>query len=145
MGGAIRMYSSRDKNLMKAIREDDSQLFAESLQKGANVNKSFDYGWTPLHWASFKGRTEMVETLVNRGARTNRKNNDKNTPLDICCYDAATVNKEQRLLIMKLLKDGANPSINISNGSSGSYGSGVGTPIDQQNLLDQTGEIKVEE
>ena len=78
MGGAFRMYAAKDKDLLKAIREDDMRLFNDALQRGAHVNGSFDYGWRPLHWASFKGNQMMVEILVDRGAKSKTKNNDKN-------------------------------------------------------------------
>jgi len=109
MGGAFRQYPSKDKDLLKAIRENDDRLFLDALVKRkANVNRSFDYGWTPLHWASFKGRLTMVETLIDRGAKS-VKNNDKNYPIDICYYDAEP-NPIERAKIMAVLKQGSVPT-----------------------------------
>ena len=104
------MYAAKDKDLLKAIREDDMRLFNDALQRGAHVNGSFDYGWRPLHWASFKGNQMMVEILVDRGAKSKTKNNDKKTPMDICCYDAPTVDPENRKKILQILNRGRSVS-----------------------------------
>lgn len=110
MGGAFRMYPAKDKDLLRAIREDDLRLFNDALQRGAHVNRSFDYGWRPLHWASFKGNQTMVEILIDRGAKSKTKNNDKKTPMDICCYDASTVDLKNRKRILHILNQGLSVS-----------------------------------
>ena len=107
MGAVVgRMYTSKDKQLLRSIREGegDMRLFNEALEKKANVNTAFDYGWTALHWASFKGRETMCEILVDRGAKQ-VKNNDKNTPKDICCWDAGpSPDPELRSRILQVLE-----------------------------------------
>jgi ankyrin repeat protein len=100
MGSAVRLYSRKDKDLLNAIRTDDLRLFNVALEKGAAINKAFDYGWTPLHWASFKGNLTMVEILRDRGAKTKQKNNDKNTPADICCWDGGDPTIRKKIMIV---------------------------------------------
>ena len=108
MGAVVgRMYSAKDKALLTSIRNGDGDLrmFNEALERKANVNTAFDYGWTALHWASFKGRETMVEILLDRGARQ-IKNNDKNLPKDICCWDAGPApDQELRARILRILQD----------------------------------------
>jgi hypothetical protein len=52
----------------------------------------------------------MVEILVDRGAKSKTKNNDKKTPMDICCYDAPTVDPENRKKILQILNRGRSVS-----------------------------------
>ena len=101
------MYSAKDKALLKSIRDGDGDLraFNAALERGANIRTAFDYGWTAVHWASFKGRETMVEILIDRGAKQ-VKNNDKNYPKDICCWDAGpTPDPELRARILRILED----------------------------------------
>ena len=102
------MYSSKNKDLLKAIRDNDLRAFNDALQRGASVNASYDYGWSALHWASYKGNLTMCEILVDRGAKTNKKNNDKNTPKDICFYDAPPDLDERRKILAVLECTGSN-------------------------------------
>ena len=108
MGAIVgRLYTAKDKLLLKSIREGDGdlRLFNEALERKANVNCAFDYNWTALHWAAFKGRETMVEILLDRGAR-NRKNNDGNFPADIACWDAGpTPDPQLRARILRILQD----------------------------------------
>ena len=39
------------------------------------------YGWTPLHHVATKGHTEIVKSLIEKGAAVNAKNEDGWTPL----------------------------------------------------------------
>ena len=121
MGGAgLRMNipllnSRKDKDLLKAIRTNDMRLFNTALEKKANINRTFDYGWTPLMWASFKGNLTMVEILVDRGANPKTKNNDKNTAEMIACWDAPAVDPDERNKILMVLKGDANRITSISS------------------------------
>ena len=121
MGGAgLRMNipllnSRKDKDLLKAIRTNDMRLFNAALEKRANINRTFDYGWTPLMWASFKGNLTMVEILVDRGANPKTKNNDKNTAEMIACWDAPTVDPKTRNKILMVLKGDAHRITSISS------------------------------
>ena len=104
-GSLFRQYSRTDKDMLRGVRERDLQLFNDALQRGADINRKFDYNWSALHWASFKGEQTMVEILVDRGAKQ-RKNNDKNTPADICCYDTGGApDRELRNRILQILQD----------------------------------------
>lgn len=40
-------------------------------------------GDTPLHSASWKGHPDIVELLLEQGARTDVQNNEKQTPADL--------------------------------------------------------------
>jgi ankyrin repeat protein len=46
------------------------------MQYGAEVDIRSDNGWTPLIWASIKGRTKAVDFLLGHGANVNICNDD---------------------------------------------------------------------
>jgi ankyrin repeat protein len=47
------------------------------------VNDSTYYGYTPLHWASLSGNTELVQYLIANNADINASAKDKSTPLHL--------------------------------------------------------------
>jgi ankyrin repeat protein len=88
------------------------------LDHGADVNAVGEFGWTPLHNAAYQGLTDVIELLVDRGAKTETKDKLGQTPLSI---SLAILTKEagaKRLQIPRryrgevaqvLLKKGATP------------------------------------
>ena len=52
------------------------------IDNGANVNVKGDYGFTPLHDASYRDK-DIVQVLLDHGADVNAKDNAGRTPLDI--------------------------------------------------------------
>ncbi len=88
------------------------------LDHGADVNAVGEFGWTPLHCAAYQGLTDVIELLVDRGAKTETKDKLGQTPLSI---SLAILTKEagaKRLQIPRryrgevaqvLLKKGATP------------------------------------
>jgi ankyrin repeat protein len=53
------------------------------VEHGADVNTAGDYGWTPLHAASYQGLNDLVEYLVSKGANVDAKDTLGQTPLSI--------------------------------------------------------------
>ena len=47
-----------------------------------DINARDENGATPLHWAARYGQKQIVELLINRGAKVNAKDNSGSTPLD---------------------------------------------------------------
>ncbi len=43
-------------------------------------------GWTPLHWAAYKGHAAIAQVLITAGAEVNSKNNNGETPLHVAAY-----------------------------------------------------------
>ena len=52
------------------------------IEKGADVNAKSDDGITPLHGASSKGLTTVVELLISKGADVNARRSGRVTALD---------------------------------------------------------------
>ena len=68
------------------------------LDKGVDVDLKNDNGWTPLHYAAYGGKKEIVELLIAKNANVNAKV-DGRTPLH---YAALKGHKEiAELLIAK--------------------------------------------
>ena len=64
------------------------------LASGADVDKTDNYGYTPLHWASINGHLEVVNVLVAAGAEVNKTNNGGITPLHLAsCFGNVEVLK----------------------------------------------------
>ncbi|MEX0849123.1 MAG: ankyrin repeat domain-containing protein [Candidatus Dependentiae bacterium] len=53
------------------------------LKHKAKVNKRNCFGWTALHYAARTGRKEMVQRLLEAGARSTIKNWKRKTAVDI--------------------------------------------------------------
>jgi ankyrin repeat protein len=53
------------------------------VDKGANVNDAGQYGWTPLHSASYQGLTDVIDYLASKGGNVNQMDAFGQTPLSI--------------------------------------------------------------
>jgi ankyrin repeat protein len=53
------------------------------VEHGADVNAVGEFGWTPLHAASYQGLTDVIELLVSKGAKLETKDKLGQTPLSI--------------------------------------------------------------
>ena len=54
---------------------------------GVDINESGMYGWTPLHYASRDGHSEVVNVLVAAGAEVNKTDYNGNTPLHFASFN----------------------------------------------------------
>lgn len=63
-----------------------------------DMNQGDDHGFSPLHWASKEGRTNIVEMLVYRGARVNALNMGDDTALHLA---AAHGHRDIVLLLLR--------------------------------------------
>ena len=98
-----------------AISELKNPGIAELLlDLGANINARVrDLGMTPLDWAAFDGRLEMVRTLLKRGANPNAGRGDtRSAPIQQC---ANTGNVE---ILKALLAAGADVNATDTGGSA---------------------------
>jgi ankyrin repeat protein len=72
-----------------------------------DIDKADEYGDTPLHAASLKGRLSMVEYLLQKGANVNVTNKMGSTPL----HKAAICQFEPIAMVKLLLKHGGDANI----------------------------------
>lgn len=77
--------------LCAAIRSNQMKRIHTALRSGAQVNKPDANGWTPLYWAAYKGKAEIVRILVAAHADVNQVNADGYISL---CWTACNGNAE---------------------------------------------------
>lgn len=56
--------ANKQDQLRNAIEENDLQAVRQALASGANINRMCSYAYTPLGWAVYKGRLEMIQHLL---------------------------------------------------------------------------------
>jgi ankyrin repeat protein len=61
------------------------------LANKSEVNAKTKFGWTPLHFAAFRGRNDAVEFLVANKADITAKNQEARSPL------RTAIEEQQRL------------------------------------------------
>ncbi|KAH8995437.1 ankyrin repeat-containing domain protein [Lactarius akahatsu] len=64
-------------------QEDGARVAQLLLERGVGVNASDKDHWTPLHSASYYGRSEIVRVLLDHGANVNAENHEGETPLEL--------------------------------------------------------------
>ena len=75
-----------DIEIWTAAKEGNAQAVKQHISYGTDINSSNLKSWTPLHYASSRGHSEIVSILLENGAYVNSSiiigtNKDK-TPLD---------------------------------------------------------------
>jgi ankyrin repeat protein len=68
---------------MYACQQGYILIVRELLNKGANVNKINNNGWSALMIACYNGYTDIVKDLLNEGVDVNVRNVKHETALDI--------------------------------------------------------------
>ena len=110
-----------------------TQVVADEIKSGADVNAQTINGFTPLHKAVSSGKIEICQLLLNAGANVNAGDIYNNTPL---YYAILYKNKE---LVKFLLDTGADPSIRSiwGNESSIDFAKRMGSNADIIALLEK--------
>lgn len=100
--------------LAKAVSEDNLELVTELIAKGESVNAKEENhsNITPLFLAVGNGNLEIAERLLNFGAKTNVRNDEKQTPLMRLDEDASPE------LVRLLIKHGAKVNLIDEEGNT---------------------------
>lgn len=69
-----------EMELGEAVKSGDRASVSELIAGGADVNQQDKQGWTPLNWAAGKGNLEMIQLLLQHGARPSEVGRDLRTP-----------------------------------------------------------------
>lgn len=96
---------NKNKELKKAVFEDNLQKVKEMLNKGIDINIA-------LYWAACGGDADIVKLLLNKGANPNAKDKDGCTALMFAA-------EWGHIDIVKLLLDkGAAPNVKNNDGET---------------------------
>jgi|SRR5690554_315590 len=101
--GASPNYRSEgmSSSLLLCLESEYFALAKKMIKHGAEVDIRNEHGWTPLIWASIKGRLKAVEFLLNHGANIHACNNDGWNALTGAYF------KKQTAVVNLLLEKGA--------------------------------------
>jgi Carboxypeptidase regulatory-like domain/Ankyrin repeats (3 copies)/Ankyrin repeats (many copies) len=89
IGGVIAVSSPRNRMISAVLRDDIDEVKTRLANgEGPNVKDKGYGGNTPLHAAIENGNVEMVQVLLNAGAKINARNYEKQTPLMMLDEDA---------------------------------------------------------
>ena len=78
-----------DISIVDAAIDGNIEAVKQAIADAADV-KAKPGGITPLHWAAWRGRKEIVELLIANGADVNAKEIGGDTPLDDVLLDKET-------------------------------------------------------
>ncbi|TAK72819.1 MAG: hypothetical protein EPO11_09600 [Gammaproteobacteria bacterium] len=92
-----------NKQLLKAVKQNNLEMVRDALKKGAEINKRYDdlSGETVLHLAVFYGYPEIITELLAKEADPTILNNKGITPIDYADYK--TSSPELKLLLVNQL------------------------------------------
>ena len=108
--------------LVFAAREGDVESAKALLDRGARINQTTEYGWTPLLTAVNNRNYALAKMLIDRGADVNIANKGGWTPLYLATdnrnieggdYPVPKPDLDHLEIIKALLQHGANPNARI--------------------------------
>merc|ERR1712223_1189778 len=78
--------------LIFAASFGDPAIVQELVQAGALLDFQDSFGWSPLHWAAYRGHMEVVQELVGGGVDINITTKmDRNTKKQYTAWDLASM------------------------------------------------------
>lgn len=96
----LKNITSNDSQLVNAVKDGEALLVKESLKQGADVNHYDDKGFRPLAYAIQNGSIEVIETLLEAGAKETDLDIRGNTALHL----ALMLKKDKALYYLLRLK-----------------------------------------
>ena len=75
--------SEKDLGLINSARIGDIGAVKKYLANGANINARNELGETSLHAAAFNKRINIIQLLLDNGAKINSEDNNGYTPMDM--------------------------------------------------------------
>ena len=108
------MSTSRPDDIFSAIKIGDDSYVLEWLSRPGtmDLNQGDGHGFTPLIWASYHGRLNMVDKFLSRGAIPDVPNMGGDTAL----HQAASCNHYE--IVIRLLSNGANSNASNEHGNT---------------------------
>jgi ankyrin repeat protein len=91
--GASPELTDKDKvtPLHLAVDNGDYRLVERLLERNYDniINARDNFGWTPMHIAALHNDTDIVQLLIEKGAKVNLKDSEQNTPLTYAVLNKA--------------------------------------------------------
>jgi len=75
-----------DTALIAAVYDGDLRQMQAALRAGASFNARDENGYTPLHWAGFRGFHVLAGYMLDRGAQTDVPDKNGYTPLMLAAW-----------------------------------------------------------
>ena len=79
--------AAADDALIHAVYAGDMRAMQDALRAGASFNARDENGYTPLHWAAFRGYVVLARYMLDRGATTDVPDYDGYTPLMLAAWN----------------------------------------------------------
>lgn len=76
-----------DETLIKAVYDGDLRRMQDALRAGASFNARDENGYTPLHWAAFRGYGVLAGYMLDRGATADVPDVNGYTPLMLAAFN----------------------------------------------------------
>lgn len=76
-----------DAALIQAVYDGDLRRMQVALRQGASFNARDENGYTPLHWAAFRGYGVLAGYMVDRGAQVDVPDRNGYTPLMLAAWN----------------------------------------------------------
>ncbi|MEB3329910.1 MAG: ankyrin repeat domain-containing protein [Candidatus Sericytochromatia bacterium] len=86
-GLPARADEQSDQDLMAAVYTGNLRAMQEALRRGASFNARDENGYTPLHWAAFRGYVVLAGYMLDRGATVDVGDNNGYTPLMLAAWN----------------------------------------------------------
>lgn len=76
-----------DQDLVAAVYSGNLRAMQEALRQGGSFNARDENGYTPLHWAAFRGYVVLAGYMLDRGATVDVGDNNGYTPLMLAAWN----------------------------------------------------------
>lgn len=80
-------FSLPSEDFIAECKNGNLDAVESMIKKGADVNAVDKLNWTPLHWAAFRGHTEIARLLIDSGSLVNPATKDGSTPLTLARHN----------------------------------------------------------
>lgn len=87
VGGPARADEAADQDLIAAVYSGNLRAMQDALRQGASFNARDENGYTPLHWAAFRGYVVLAGYMLDRGATVDVGDGNGYTPLMLAAWN----------------------------------------------------------